>query len=166
MTTPGRRPPKARPVLPTAVTAVAAVLTAVGAFLPWYAPDTAPPLTPNSVSGWDATFAAKLLVVAALAAALAAGVLLLDAVQRMALDATGVRALAVVSAVGMGVAAVLAVLRTARLPEPADLLSRQIGLYVALAAAAVGLAAALVQLMFAMQADDRGRAHGRRTRRR
>ena len=60
----------------------------------------------------------------------------------------------------------LAVLRTARLPEPADLLSRQIGLYVALAAAAVGLAAALVQLMFAMQADDRGRAHGRRTRRR
>ena len=62
MTTPGRRPPKARPVLPTAVTAVAAVLTAVGAFLPWYAPDIAPPLTPNSVSGWDATFAAKLLV--------------------------------------------------------------------------------------------------------
>lgn len=166
MTSSVRRPPPRRPLLPTAVTVVAAILTAVGAFLPWYAPDIAPPLTPNSVSGWDATFAAKLLVVGALAAGLAAGVLLLDTVQRMAMDATGVRALAVVSAAGMAVAAALAAFRTARLPEPADLLSRQIGVYVALAAAVVGLGAALVQLMFAMQADDRRRARagGRRRR--
>lgn len=105
-------------------------------------------------------------MVGALAAGLAAGVLLLDTVQRMAMDATGVRALAVVSAAGMAVAAALAAFRLARLPEPADLLSRQIGVYVALAAAVVGLGAALVQLMFAMQADDRRRARagGRRRR--
>ncbi len=162
-----RAPAPPRPLLPTAVTVVAAIVVVAAAFLPWYAPDIAPPLAANSVSGWNATFAAKLMVVGAVVAAIAAGVLLLDSVQRMALDHTGVRALAIVGAMGMALATIMTVFRTLRIPEPADLLSRQIGLYVALAAAAIGVSAALVQLMFALSgANPRRRpvARGRRRR--
>lgn len=158
-----RQAPAARPPLPSAVTAVAAVLVVGAAFLPWYAPDIAPPLAADSVSGWNATFAAKLMVLGAVVAAIAAGVLLLDSAQRMTLDRTGVRALAIVCAMGMALATVMAVYRTLRLPEPADLLSRQIGVYAAFAASAIGVGAALVQLMFALsETGPRRRSSPRR----
>lgn len=154
--------------MPTVVAAIAAVVAAVGAFLPWYAPDIAPPLAAESVSGWNATFAAKLLVVGAVMAGLAASVLLVDSAQRMALDRSGVRALSAVCAVGMAVAATAAVWRTVDVPEPADLLSRQIGVYVSVAAAVVGVIAALVQLLFTFGSDDGARpnSQGRGRRRR
>lgn len=161
------RPPSPRPLLPTVVTVAMGILVTVSAFLPWYSPDIAPPLTPDSVSGWDATFAAKLMVVGAVVATIAAAVLLLDALGRMRLDAVGAAALAIVCVVGIAVAAGMVGFRAIRIPEPADLLSRQIGLYLALAAGVLGMVAALVQLLFTLSPDDEPRrARGKRRRRR
>lgn len=147
-----------RPLLPALVMAGASLLAIVAAFLPWYAPDLGPPLTPDSVSGWDATLAAKILVAASLVCVLIGLVLAADARDLIALDAPGAAALAVaaVIAAGGGVAAVG--YRTVRVPEPAALLAREFGLYLALGTAAVALVAALVEVVLSGDGGGRRRA--------
>ncbi len=142
----GGAPVPARPLLPGLVGAVAALVTAVAAFLPWYAPDLGPPLTPDSVSGWEATAAAKIAVVACVVHVLAALVLVADSRDLVALDASGATALAGVAVLASVVAVAAVGFRTLRVPEPAAVLAREPGLYLALAAAAAALLGALAQL--------------------
>lgn len=141
-------------MLPAVVTMVCAIITTVAAFLPWYEPDIAPMFSPDSASGWDATLAAKLLVVGAVVALVASALVALDARRTVRLDPSGVGALAAVAVAAMAAAAAAAAFRTIRLPEPAEFLSRQIGLYIALAAAVVGVGAALVQLLTSTRPDE------------
>lgn len=125
----------------------AAAIAVLAAFLPWYAPDLGPPLTPDSVSGWEATVAAKILVAAGVIHVLAGLALIADARDVLALDSVAANALAAVCvlAAGAGVAAVG--YRTIRLPEPEAILAREPGLYLALAMSLVALVAALSQLV-------------------
>jgi hypothetical protein len=158
--------PPGRPALPGIVAAAASALVVVGVFMPWYAPELAPPLTPDSVSGWDATLAAKIAVVGAVVCALCAVAVVLDGRDLIALDAGGVALLSGVAVAGALAAVAAVAFRTVLLPDPADVLSRQLGLYVALAAALAALAAAAVQLVIT-SADARGAAPpGARPRRR
>lgn len=138
-----------RPVLPAIVLVAASVVAVAAAFLPWYAPDLAPPLTPDSVSGWAATLAAKILVLGAAVAALCGLALIADTRDLVTLDGAGANAIAVAAAVAAGVGVAAVAYRTVRIPEPAAILAREPGLYLALAMAALALAAALVQLLVA-----------------
>lgn len=154
-----------RPLLPALVMAGASLVAVLAAFMPWYAPDLGPPLSPDSVSGWDATVAAKILVAASLACALAGLVLVLDARDLIALDAGGTAALAVAAAVAAGCGVVAVAYRTVRIPEPAALLARELGLYLALGMAVVALVAALVEVVLSADTGGRRRSPAARTRR-
>lgn len=164
-------PAPRRPVLP-AVVLVATSMVAVGAaFLPWYAPDLAPPLTPDSVTGWSATLAAKVMVLGCVVSALSGLTLILDTRELIALDAGGAAAIAAAATLGAGCAVAAVAFRTVRIPEPAALLAREPGLYLALGMAGAALAAALVQLLVTSDGVRPGRSprrpprSGRRPRR-
>lgn len=134
---PGRaaRARRSRPaLLPHFVGVAAGVLLIVAAFLPWYAADIAPPFQAVAADGWDATAFARLaaicgglVAVGSAVPILGSGHPALTARRRVALG-FAVAGLAVLGAA-------LVAFRLVVLPEPADLLSRQIGLYVAALAA-------------------------------
>jgi len=136
-----------RPVLPSLVACAASLAVCVTVFLPWYEPDLAEPLAPNSVSGWDATVAARIAVAGAVICALCALGVVLDARDMVALDAGGISLLSVLSVGGAAAAAAAIMFRAIRLPEPAAVLSRELGLYLGLLAAVAALAGALIQLV-------------------
>gem|GEM_PF-5656543 len=147
------RPPadgdEGRPLLPAAVAGAASLLAVLSAFLPWYAPDIAPPLTPDAVNGWDGTTAARLMVAAALVCMLASAVLAADARDVVALDRGTLTAVSALAALAASAALLAVAARTVRLPEPSAILARQLGLYVALGMCALAAGAALVQLTLA-----------------
>lgn len=147
-----------RALLPALVMAGASLIAILAAFMPWYAPDLGPPLTPDSVSGWEATLAAKILVAASLVCVLVGLVLAADARDLIALDAPGRAALAVAAVVAAGVGVAAVGYRTVRVPEPAALLAREPGLYLALGAAVVALVGALVEVVLSADAGGRRRA--------
>lgn len=119
----------------------------VGAvFLPWYAVNIAPPFQATTASGWDATVFARL--------AMMLGVVVLLCSAARVLGEVGIFRLERSARVGLGwavmVAAVLALVlvafRLVVLPDPADLLSRQLGLYAAVAAGVVAVISGIGQL--------------------
>lgn len=139
--------PVGRPVLPSLVALAGALAVCITVFLPWYEPVLAEPLAPDAVSGWGGTVAARIAVAGAVLCGLCALAVALDARDVLALDAGGISLLSIMAVGGSGVAAAAITYRTLRLPEPAAVLSRELGLYLALLSALAALGACLIQLV-------------------
>ena len=133
-------------IAPAYVGVLSGVVLVVAVFLPWYATNLGPPFSAVSASGWDATIVARV--------ALAAGVVVLVASAALALEERGALRLSPSTgdalARGVVAAGALAVLliavRFVWMPDPAEFLSRQIGLYLAGAAAIGATLAGLAQV--------------------
>jgi hypothetical protein len=125
------------------VAVLACLVVVIAAFLPWYTTTLGEPFSPSSASGWDATNFARGAVVAALVAALAAGALALEERGSLVLDPQTAETLAWVVVGASALALVLVGYRLLVMPDPADLLSRQIGLYLATVAAMAGVLSGL-----------------------
>jgi hypothetical protein len=119
------------------------VLIVVAAFLPWYATNLGPPFSPESVAGWEASNLAKASVVMGALVAVASAAAALEARDGLRLGPTVGDAIAWVVIGASVIAAVLVGYRLVVLPDPAQFLSRQIGLYLAAAGAIGGILSGL-----------------------
>ncbi len=125
--------------------AACGLLVVIGVLLPWYATNLGEPFSPETTTGWDATTAAKLaLACGALTAVV--GALSVLALRGRYWDPVVVRFLGWMIAVAAGAALALVTFRTLVKPEPAEFLSREAGIYLALAAAALALIAGIAQI--------------------
>ena len=126
--------------------AICGIALAAAVFLPWYATNLGAPFTTGAASGWEWTGLARIaLALAAVAAGAAAALVLRDrGTLRMEPEIAVALGWATVGAHAAAFA--LVAYRVLVLPEPADLLSRELGLYVALLAAFAGAVAGAVQL--------------------
>lgn len=139
---PGRAPRANRGTVPATV-AVACAVLAVSVFLPWYTADVAPPFTPEATSGWDATLLARVAFAMAVIALMASVLMWLDVRGLVPIDADIARALAWTCLVLTIAATALVAWRLVRPPGPAEFLARDIGLFIAQAAAIVALVASV-----------------------
>lgn len=121
-------------------------LIVVAAFLPWYATNLGPPFSPASVAGWEASNLAKASVVMGAIVAVASALAALEARGGLRLDGPAGDAVAWAVIGASAIAAVLIGYRLLVLPEPAEFLSRQIGLYLAAAGAVGGILSGLALL--------------------
>lgn len=129
-----------------AVGVFAGLLLVLAVFLPWYATNLGPPFAATSASGWDSTSLAKVALVMGVVLAASAGAAVLDERRVITLDGRTLDLLAWV-VVGASAVALLAVgYRLLVMPDPAEFLSRQIGLYLAVAAAVGGILSGLGQV--------------------
>ena len=110
----------------------------VAALLPWYGTNLGSPFTPSTTSGWSAGPAGKAVLGVGIAATLVS--LLLAADHAGALELSGrARHVLRIGLLGLSaLAAALACYRLLVLPRPSGFFSREVGLYVALAAGAAG----------------------------
>ncbi|MGI9538513.1 MAG: hypothetical protein ACR2N6_00010 [Miltoncostaeaceae bacterium] len=132
--------------VPPAVAAVCGLLVIIGALLPWYATNLGEPFSPETTTGWDATTAAKLaLACGALTAA--AGAFSVLALRGRYRDPQILRFLGWMIVVTAGAAFALIAFRALVKPDPAEFLSREIGIYVALAAAGFAVIAGVLQIL-------------------
>ncbi len=121
------------------VIATAAAVLAISVFLPWYTADVAPPFSPESSSGWDSSMLARGAFGMGVLLLMAALLILLDVRGTLPLDADVVRALSWLCMVLALAATALVAWRLVRPPGPAEFLARDVGLYIAQAAAIVAL---------------------------
>ncbi|MEI7794028.1 MAG: hypothetical protein WCI83_05215 [Thermoleophilia bacterium] len=121
------------------VIATAAAVLAISVFLPWYTADVAPPFSPESSSGWDSSMLARGAFGIGVLLLMAALLILLDVRGTLPLDADVVRALSWICMVLALAATALVAWRLVRPPGPAEFLARDVGLYIAQAAAIVAL---------------------------
>lgn len=121
------------------VIATAAAVLAISVFLPWYTADVAPPFSPESSSGWDSSVLARGAFGMGVLLLMAALLILLDVRGTLPLDADVVRALSWICMVLALAATALVAWRLVRPPGPAEFLARDVGLYIAQAAAIVAL---------------------------
>ena len=134
------------PAAAPALGVVAGAGMVVAVFLPWYSADIGATFSSESNSGWDATAIAKPVLVLGLVVAIASLLLAADVRSVLPLDAEVARVLGAL-VLGCSLAAGgLIGYRMLVLPEPAEFLSRQIGLWAGLAAAAAGIVAGIGQL--------------------
>jgi hypothetical protein len=144
---PRRRSRLRGPTSAPAVGAVAGLALAVAVFLPWYTADISSVFVGHGASGWSATTVAKAVLAMAIVALLASAVLTLDARGALPLDAGVARLLGWLLLGASAVAAVLVGYRLVALPGPApEFLSRETGLFLAMAAAVAGVVAGVSQL--------------------
>lgn len=125
---------------------VAGIALAAAVFLPWYRTNLGSEFTPDSVTGWEATGMARAVLALAVVAAAASAALALEAQRRLRVHRGLVAVLGWTVVVACSAAAVLVAVRLARPVEPAEFFSRQLGLYLAAAAALAGIAAGAVHL--------------------
>lgn len=154
-------PPRS-PITPSAWTIVGAVVLIAATFMTWYETAIGPASAPNAVSGWDATSWGKLAVLAAAICLLCSTVVALDIRRSIALHGQMRRVLAWV---GLGAAVVAALCVFARFVLPPDSaigVTRELGLFLAVLAAAGTVVAAAAQL--ARTAPPRERRAPRRRR--
>ena len=126
-----------------AIIAVASLILAISVFLPWYTADVAPPFAPEASSGWDASMLARVAFAMAVIVLIAATLAWLDVRGFLPLDADIVRAFAWTCLVLSLAAAALVAWRLVRPPGPAEFLARDVGLFIAQAAAIVALVASI-----------------------
>lgn len=126
-----------------AIVAIASFILAVSVFLPWYTADVAPPFAPEASSGWDASVMARAAFGMAVISLIASGLMWLDVRGFLPLDADIVRAFAWTCLVLTLLAAALVAWRLVRPPGPAEFLARDVGLFIAQAAAIVALVASI-----------------------
>ncbi len=115
----------------------------VGVLLPWYATNLGPPFSATSASGWEATSLARAALVVGVVLAVASAATVLDERGHLALSERQADALAWVMVGASALAAGLVGYRFLVMPEPAEFLSRQFGLYLAAAASIGGVLAGL-----------------------
>lgn len=125
---------------------VSGVALVVSVFLPWYATNLGPPFSATSASGWEATGIARIALIAGLVLAAAAVILALEEQGALRLDPSHGNALAWVLLVAAILAALAVGFRLLVMPEPAEFLSRQIGLYIAAAACVGGILSGLAAI--------------------
>ncbi|MBM3664241.1 MAG: hypothetical protein FJW92_00355 [Actinobacteria bacterium] len=126
-----------------AIIAIASLILAISVFLPWYTADVAPPFTPEATSGWDATLLARIAFAMAVITLVSSALIWLDLRGLLPIDADIVRALAWTCLVLTIAATALVAWRLVRPPGPAEFLARDIGLFIAQAAAIVALVASI-----------------------
>jgi hypothetical protein len=143
----GRQEIQMRPLLPALVTAGASFVVCVAAFAPWYTTQVAEIFAQGSVSGWNATLAAKIAVFAAVIATFGALAIAADTRALIALSPELARGIVIACAVGCLAAAASVVFRALWIPEPSEFLTRDLGLFVALAASLIALGASVVQVV-------------------
>jgi hypothetical protein len=131
-----------RGVIPGTIT-VASLILAVSVFLPWYTADVAPPFAPQASSGWDASLFARAAFAAAVLMVIASGLTWLDSRGLLPLDADIVRAFEWACLVLAVLATALVAWRLVSPPGPAEFLARDVGLFIAQAAAIVALVASI-----------------------
>jgi hypothetical protein len=137
VTTAAGTPAREGAALPVYAAFVAGLALAGSVFLPWYSVNIAPPFEADTLSGWEATTFARVAMVLGLLVALAAAALLLSDRGVLRIKAP-VRLGLAWSVVVVAVAAVALVgFRLVVLPDPAELLSRHLGLYFAIVASVV-----------------------------
>lgn len=129
-----------------AVGVLAGLLLMLAVFLPWYATNLGPPFAATSANGWDSTALAKIALLMGLVLTAAAAAVVLDERRVISLQRRHGDALAwvVVGAATVGLVAVG--YRLLVMPEPAEFLSRQFGLYLAAAACVAGILSGLGQV--------------------
>jgi hypothetical protein len=121
-----------------AVGVAAGAAMIVAALLPWYGTNLGSPFTPSSTSGWSAGPAGKAVLGLGIAATLVSLLLAADHAAVLELE-FGLRRALRLGLLGLSaVAAALACYRLLVLPRPAGFFSRELGLYVALAAGTAG----------------------------
>jgi hypothetical protein len=131
-----------RGVIPGTI-AVASLILAISVFLPWYTADVAPPFAPEASSGWDASLFARTAFAAAVLMFIASGLTWLDIRGFLPLDTDLVRAFGW-ACLALAIVATAAVAwRLVRPPGPAEFLARDVGLFIAQAAAIVALVASI-----------------------
>jgi hypothetical protein len=125
---------------------LAGLLLMLAVFLPWYATNLGPPFAATSASGWQSTALAKVALLMGLLVTVAAAAVVLDERRVISLQRRHGDALAwvVVGAATIGLVAVG--YRLLVMPEPAEFLSRQFGLYLAAAACVGGILSGLGQV--------------------
>jgi hypothetical protein len=136
--------------VPRAGTPFVGVVSGVGlvvsVFLPWYATNLGPPFSATSASGWESTTVARIALAAGLLVTLASAVLVLEERGGLRLARRHGDALArLVVAAGV-VAALLVGFRMIVMPDPAEFLSREIGLYLAFGASIGAILSGLAQV--------------------
>lgn len=141
---PAARPPRSAAAdTPAFVGVVCGVAIVVGVLLPWYATNLGPPFSATSASGWEATGIARVALVMGVVLALASAATVLDERGALTLSQRAADALAWTMVGSAALAVGLVGYRFLVLPEPAEFLSRQFGLYLAAGAAVGGLLAGL-----------------------
>ncbi|WP_217913675.1 hypothetical protein [Miltoncostaea marina] len=115
----------------------------VGVLLPWYTTNLGPPFSATSASGWEATSLARVALVLGALLTAAAALTVLDARGMLAMPPSRLDALAWVAVVAAGAAVLVVGYRLLVMPEPAEFLSRQIGIYLSALAAVGGVLAGL-----------------------
>jgi hypothetical protein len=122
---------------------ISGIVIVVAAFLPWYATNLGPPFAPESVAGWEATNVAKASVVMGVIIAAASAAAAIEARGGLRLGPQTGDAIAWAVIGASVIAAILIGYRLFVLPEPAEFLSRQIGVYLAAAGAVGGILSGL-----------------------
>jgi hypothetical protein len=150
-----------RPLLPAVVTAAASVVVCLAAFAPWYTTQVSEIFSQGSVSGWNATLAAKIAFFVAVLSTLSSLAIVADARDLITLSDELVRGLVIGCAAACAVAVAAVAYRTVRIPEPTEFLTRDLGIFVALAASLIALGASLVQVVIGTHsaADTPRRGH-------
>ncbi len=122
---------------------VCGVAIVAGVLLPWYATNLGPPFSATSASGWDATSLAKIALVLGVVIAAASAATAMDERGLLSLSERTADALAWTMVAASALAAGLIGYRFLVMPEPAEFLSRQFGLYLAAAASIGGVLSGL-----------------------
>lgn len=138
--------PAAGPAAPAVVGTLAGIVLAVAVFLPWYATNLGPPFSTGTASGWSATSIAQAAFALGLVVIVASVALALEALRLLSVRPEIAVALAWLLLATTGVALALVAYRLLVPPEPAALLSRDWGLYLAGLAALAGLVAGVAQI--------------------
>lgn len=118
----------------------------VSVFLPWYATNLGPPFSATSASGWEATDIARIALAAGVVLTAASVVLALEEQGALRLDPSIGDAVAWVVLVVAILAALAVGFRLLIMPEPAQFLSRQIGIYIAAVATVGGILSGLAAI--------------------
>jgi hypothetical protein len=140
------RLPSPGPSAASGVGVVAGLALVAAVFLPWYATNLGPPFSATSASGWESTNLARIALLMGFALAAAAATVVLHERRLVSLEPRYADALAWVVVGASGIALVVVGYRLVVMPDPAEFLSRQIGLYLGVAAATGGLLSGLAQI--------------------
>jgi hypothetical protein len=145
-----RRRSRAVPRVGRAGTPLVGVISGIGliisVFLPWYATNLGPPFSATSASGWESTNVARVALVAGVLLASASLMLMLEEQGALRIDRSVGDALVWVVLVVAILAALAVGFRLVIMPEPAEFLSRQVGIFIAAACAVGGILAGLAAI--------------------
>lgn len=129
-----------------------AILVVVSVFLPWYRPNLGRDFQLDPASGWTATSIGKATLAVAALWLIAAALSLVEQISPGHIDRSTLHLLGWFVTICGVICSVMTTYRLLRPPPPADFLTRDVGLFIAVAASIAGIAAGLVM------------THGRRPR--